>query len=262
MPLSLSASFTYLGLSNLGTKDVVYMGVGDIPDIFHRLETPSEVVPFFVLGVPASESTDYARAKGRGLDVPDGGPFLALKVLVMGWPCALFLADVTLQAGLARELEEVVCSLTARVMRYLAEAGLPVHEEAEGEGLEFSGAVIRGGLYTVSAEVERPCSPALVALRLAERAYWTSELLERIVGLRVGAAIFQRAAFAIFDQVCYEMMWPETAKTPFRLSEATMWELNAISYGAPWCTRSRVQTAGASTQKHVLVSGAVHGPAR
>ena len=282
VPLGSPASFTHLDLSNLGSGDVVYTGVGDIPDMFYRLETPSEVWPYFVLDeVPLSEFRDYMRAKGRDCDLPSAGPFLALKVLVMGWSWAPFLAHSTLQACMARGLgedsvgarlvygsptpqlvgpdafesvnwaymddygvlatsasveqpvNEVVGLLTSRVKHYLAEVGLPVHKEAEGEGLESLGAVIQGRPYTVSAEVERTCSLALVTLRLAERTYWTAELLERVVGLWAWVAIFQRTGLAIFDQVYHEMRRPDSATTPFRLSDAARWELTTIAYCAP-----------------------------
>ncbi|CAK0863826.1 unnamed protein product, partial [Prorocentrum cordatum] len=282
VPLGSPATFAHVDLSNLGERGVVYTGVGDIPDMFYRWETPPDVWPYFVLEeVPVHEFVDYMRTKGRDCVIPDGGPFLALKVLVMGWSWAPFLAHSTQQACVARGLgedsvgarlvygaptpqltgpegfesvnwaymgdygvmatsasaqqpvSEVVSGLTARVKHYLRQVGLPVHKETEGEGLESLGAVIRGRPYSVSAETDRTCGLALVTLRLVERTYWTAELLERVAGLWAWAAIFQRAGLAIFDQVYHEMRRPETAKTPFRLTDAARWDLTTMAYCAP-----------------------------
>ncbi|CAK0879893.1 unnamed protein product, partial [Prorocentrum cordatum] len=282
VPLGSPATFAHVDLSSLGERDVVYTGVGDIPDMFYRLETPPDVWPYFVLEeVPVHEFVEYMRTKGRGCVIPDGGPFLALKVLVLGWSWAPFLAHSTPQACVARGLgedsvgarlvygaptpqltgpegfesvnwaymddygvmatsasvqqpvSEVVSGLTARVKHYLRQVGPPVHKETEGEGLESLGAVIRGRPYSVSAETDRTCGLALVTLRLVERTYWTAELLERVVGLWAWAAIFQRTGLAIFDQVYHEMRRPETAKTPFRLTDAARWELTTMAYCAP-----------------------------
>ncbi|CAK0877994.1 unnamed protein product [Prorocentrum cordatum] len=248
VPLGSPASFAHLDLSNLGEKDVVYTGVGDIPDMFHRLETPPEAWPYFVLEeVPVREFVDYVKTKGREC------------VLAMGWSWAPFLALSTPQACMARGpggdsvgarlahgaptpqligpdgFESVSWAYMDDhgVLATSASAQQPVGEENEGEGLESLGAVIRGRPYTVSAEIDRTCGLALVTSRVVERTCWTAELLERIVVPWARAALFQRTGLAIFDQVYHEMRRPETAKTPFRLSDAARWELTTIAYCAP-----------------------------
>eukprot|EP00959_Pyramimonas_sp_CCMP1952_P226807 4742141-Pyramimonas_sp.AAC.1 len=84
-------------------------------------------------------------------------------------------------ASAQQPVSEVVSGLTARVKHYLGQVGLPVHKETEGEGLESLGAVTRGRPYSVSAETDRRSGLALVTLRLADRTYWTADLLERVV---------------------------------------------------------------------------------
>ena len=80
-------------------------------------------------------------------------------------------------------VREVVHEMTPKVKSYLAAVGLPVHKEAESEGLESLGAIIEGRPYRVAADPRKTCMLALVTLQLVERQLCTVAILERIVGL-------------------------------------------------------------------------------
>eukprot|EP00969_Alexandrium_andersonii_P159768 7059604-Alexandrium_andersonii.AAC.1 len=92
VPLGSPASWAFLDLAKLPQHKALISAVGDVPSFFSRLEIPRAFWPYFVLaGVEVEAFRAYMAARGRPLASLEG-QFLALKVLVMGWSWAPFLA--------------------------------------------------------------------------------------------------------------------------------------------------------------------------
>ncbi|CAK0790852.1 unnamed protein product, partial [Prorocentrum cordatum] len=266
-PLGSSATLANLDLSNLGETDVVYTGVGEIPDRFDLFETPPDVWPYFVLeGLPLHEFFDYVRAAGQSYVIPYGGPLLAVKVFVRGRPWLLPLAHSRPKAPTARRLW--ADSGGARLVY-----GAPTHQligpvEFESGSWAYMDdyvivATCASGRQPVS-EVMRPTLPCLGQNRSH---LWPgpggagaggADMLDpgAAVKLWAWAAISQRMGLAIRDRAYREMRRPGAAKTPFRLTDATRWGLTTMAYcaalrhadlEAPWL--SQVSVTGMADSK-------------
>ncbi|CAK0898848.1 unnamed protein product, partial [Prorocentrum cordatum] len=236
-PLGSSATLTNLDLSNLGETDVVYTGVGDIPDRFDRFETPPDVWLYFVLeGLPLHEFFDYMRTTGQGYAIPYGGPLLAVKVLVMGRPWLLPLAHSRPKALTARRLW--ADSGGARLVY-----GAPTHKLIGPVEFE-SGSWAYMDDYVVVATCASGRQPV-------------SEVMGRLTA-RVKYYLGKRMGLAICDRAYREVRRPETAKTPFRLTDAARWGLTTMAYcatlrhtdlEAPWLSQVSVMGMTGSRDK-------------
>ncbi|CAK0813776.1 unnamed protein product [Prorocentrum cordatum] len=243
-PPGSSATLTNLDLSNLGEAEMVYTGVGAIPDRFDRFETPPDVWLYFVLeGLPIHEFFDYMRTTGQGYVIPHGGSLLAVKVLVMGRPWLLPLAHSRPKALTARRLW--AGSGGARLVY-----GAPTHQLIGPVEFESGSWAYMDdyGVVATYASGRQPVSevmrPTLHCLGRNRSHLWPgsggagaggADVLDpgAIVKLRAWAAISQRMGLAICDRVYREMRRPETAKTPFRLTDAARWGLTTMAYCAP-----------------------------
>ncbi|CAK0838668.1 unnamed protein product [Prorocentrum cordatum] len=127
VPLGNPASFTSLDLSNMEVEGRVYCAVGDMPDMFYRLETPPQCWPYFCLGeVGVDELVLCVAERAVDVEAPADSGYLALKVLVMGWSWAPFLARSALQACMETALGEG--SVRARMVH--GSPALQIHGDA------------------------------------------------------------------------------------------------------------------------------------
>ena len=79
------ASLAHLDLSGLGAEGRVYSGVGDVPEMFYRLETPAQRWPDFCLDdAGVEEFVNHVRGRGVIIAMPEDVRFLAFEAQVTG----------------------------------------------------------------------------------------------------------------------------------------------------------------------------------
>ena len=90
--------------------------VGDLPDMYWTLALPEDVAPFFTLDVDLKDvSAAMGRRKSENQKMkpfspPPGTVALAMRVPVMGWSWAVFLAQTTLEDLLEKNIAEFTAS--------------------------------------------------------------------------------------------------------------------------------------------------------
>lgn len=98
-PLGSPTALCHLDLSDVPASATLYQVAADIPDMFTRLGIPPHAWPYFVLrDVDVRELAALLESRGRSCPLRESDRHARLKVLVMGWSWAPFLAHNSLLA--------------------------------------------------------------------------------------------------------------------------------------------------------------------
>ncbi|CAK0805123.1 unnamed protein product [Prorocentrum cordatum] len=91
------SAMSFLDVSEEMKEDGVTMcfGTGDLPDFYYTLELGEELSPYFVLPGVSGDALDSLLPEGSSL--PGSGPYVGVKVALMGFSWACWIAQTTME---------------------------------------------------------------------------------------------------------------------------------------------------------------------
>ncbi|CAK0856436.1 unnamed protein product [Prorocentrum cordatum] len=91
------SAMSFLDVSEEMKEDGVTMcfGTGDLPDFYYTLELGEELAPYFVLPGVSGDALDALLPEGSSL--PGSGPYVGVKVALMGFSWACWMAQTTME---------------------------------------------------------------------------------------------------------------------------------------------------------------------
>ncbi|CAK0897485.1 unnamed protein product, partial [Prorocentrum cordatum] len=241
-----ASAMSFLDVSEEMKEDGVTMcfGTGDLPDFYFTLELREELAPYFVLPGVSGDAVDALLPEGSSL--PGSGPYVGVKVALMGFSWACWMAQTTMEyiddfgiMGLdfptrpGQEAATTVEEIWLGAKELVVSAGFKVHKDTCAADARMIGGDLRG--TRLAPNQDKMWLTVFGIREILIHKWELPDTVARIVGILFWGFLICRGALSVFAvprEVLRELAAAAALAPLISVDLSTPWDPMAMMFDA------------------------------